>query len=229
VYRAVVLTTFVALLLAAVGVAVAGSNGDDSSVLTTPEGTSLGSTVPPNPDTTAPGGASSSYEEAEDTSEPTLNTQPTVAETEKPAAAEPVEETPAPDSEVSKESGRPEHTGKPPESGEPEERRNEGGRGSGAGQQKVTLCHRGKDTITVGEPAKEAHLRHGDTVGPCQTEGAPPEPFEEDPGPGGAQDDGGGGGNGQEKVTLCHKGETLTVGEPAKEAHLRHGDSLGPC
>jgi len=31
----------------------------------------------------------------------------------------------------------------------------------------VTLCHKGKKTITVSENAVPAHLRHGDTVGPC--------------------------------------------------------------
>lgn len=38
-----------------------------------------------------------------------------------------------------------------------------------------------------------------------------------------------GGGNGQRKVTICHKGHTLEVAEPAVQAHLNHGDSLGPC
>jgi hypothetical protein len=40
-----------------------------------------------------------------------------------------------------------------------------------------------------------------------------------------------GGGKGQEKVTLCHNGHTITVGEPAKAAHLNHheDDTLGPC
>jgi hypothetical protein len=37
------------------------------------------------------------------------------------------------------------------------------------------------------------------------------------------------GGNGQQKVVLCHKGHTLEVAEPAVQAHLNHGDSLGPC
>ena len=37
------------------------------------------------------------------------------------------------------------------------------------------------------------------------------------------------GGNGQEKVTLCHKGHAITVGAPAVAAHERHGDTLGPC
>src|SRR5215203_6023207 len=36
-----------------------------------------------------------------------------------------------------------------------------------AGQEKVTLCHKGKNTITVGAPAVAAHKRHGDTVGTC--------------------------------------------------------------
>ncbi len=37
----------------------------------------------------------------------------------------------------------------------------------GGGQEKVTLCHKGKNTITVGAPAEAAHLRHGDIKGPC--------------------------------------------------------------
>ena len=32
---------------------------------------------------------------------------------------------------------------------------------------KVTLCHKGKKTISVGASAVPAHLRHGDTLGPC--------------------------------------------------------------
>ena len=42
----------------------------------------------------------------------------------------------------------------------------EDGTGSG-GQRKVTLCHKGKNTITVGAPAEAAHLRHGDEPGVC--------------------------------------------------------------
>ena len=41
------------------------------------------------------------------------------------------------------------------------------------GQTKVTLCHKGKNTITVGAPAQAAHERHGDRLGAC--EGIPPE------------------------------------------------------
>ena len=32
-----------------------------------------------------------------------------------------------------------------------------------------------------------------------------------------------------EKVTLCHKGQTISVGSASVAAHLSHGDSLGPC
>jgi hypothetical protein len=34
---------------------------------------------------------------------------------------------------------------------------------------------------------------------------------------------------GQPKVTLCHKGNTLTVAQPAAAAHYAHGDTPGPC
>ena len=34
---------------------------------------------------------------------------------------------------------------------------------------------------------------------------------------------------GKTKVTLCHKGKTITVGAPAAKAHQRHGDNLGRC
>jgi hypothetical protein len=34
---------------------------------------------------------------------------------------------------------------------------------------------------------------------------------------------------GQKMVTICHKGQTLTVAEPAVAAHKAHGDTVGPC
>ena len=34
-------------------------------------------------------------------------------------------------------------------------------------EQKVTVCHRGSKTIAIGTGAVPAHLRHGDTLGPC--------------------------------------------------------------
>ena len=38
-----------------------------------------------------------------------------------------------------------------------------------------------------------------------------------------------GAGPGQKKITICHKGQTLELPEPAVQAHLGHGDTLGPC
>ena len=32
-----------------------------------------------------------------------------------------------------------------------------------------------------------------------------------------------------EKVIICHKGHTISVSSSAVPAHLRHGDTLGPC
>jgi hypothetical protein len=90
--------------------------------------------------------------------------------------------------------------------------------GRGGGQQKVTLCHKGKKTLTVGAPAQAAHLSHGDSAGAC-----PPEPEA-------AKNGGGGTSGGPDKVILCHKGKKiLTVGAPAQAAHLGHGDSVGAC
>ncbi len=47
---------------------------------------------------------------------------------------------------------------------------------------------------------------------------------------------GGGGGGGTTKVTICHippgnpaNAHTITVGAPAVDAHLAHGDTLGAC
>ena len=31
------------------------------------------------------------------------------------------------------------------------------------------------------------------------------------------------------KVTICHDGRTISVAAPAAGAHLRHGDTIGPC
>ena len=34
---------------------------------------------------------------------------------------------------------------------------------------------------------------------------------------------------GEEKVVVCHKGKTLEIAKPALEAHLKPGDTRGPC
>ena len=173
-HRAVVLTTLVVLLLAVAGVSAAQESG-----------IFLG-----GPNTDAPPGATT-LEHSGDTSEPTVVTEPTVGETEEPTvAAAPVEEeetlTPGTNSVGEPESsgrglGKPDDAGKPPNigkprdevghagNGEPAERGNEAEHGRGEGQQKVSLCHKHK-TITVGAPALDAHLNHGDSKGVCPDE-----------------------------------------------------------
>jgi hypothetical protein len=42
-------------------------------------------------------------------------------------------------------------------------------------------------------------------------------------------DQGNGKGGGNEKVSVCHNGHTIEVAQPAVQAHLDHGDSLGAC
>ena len=37
-----------------------------------------------------------------------------------------------------------------------------------AQQTKITICHKGKNTLTVAEPAVAAHIAHGDAMGACQ-------------------------------------------------------------
>ena len=262
-YRAVVLTTLVVLLLAVAGVSVAkesgvfadGSNSSGPPLgSTTLERTSSGATVAEHPQTSAPAGASSKPENGENAPEATVVTEPTVEKThntEEPTVDTPVvKERRAPGSNNFGKQGnggrgianKPEHVGKAPNigkplpdvgqhgNGKPEERGNEAEHGRGGDQQKVTICHKDSNTLTVGAPALAAHLRHGDTQGPCQIEGSGSARSGETMRPEAAKNGGRGGSGGQDKVTLCHKGKkTLTVGFPAQAAHLRHGDTLGAC
>jgi hypothetical protein len=258
-HRAVVLTTLVVLLLAVAGVSAAqdsgifagGAHSDNPPGSTTQERTSFEATVAEDTmaeDTmkSALPGASSEPKGGRDASEPKVVSEPTVGETEKPTAAAPGEQTLTPSSNnVGKSAtggrgvgkaalvGKAPNIGNPPDevghpaNGKPEGRGNQAEHGRG-GQQKVTLCHKNK-TLTVGAPALGAHLRHGDTRGACQTEGSGSELSGETMKPEAAKNGEGGGRGGQDKVILCHKNKTLTVGAQAQAAHLRHGDSLGAC
>jgi hypothetical protein len=257
-HRAVVLTTLVLLLLAVAGVSAAqdsgifagGPNSDDPQGSTTQERTSFEATEAEDTMTSALPGASSEAKVGEDASEPTVITEPTVEETEKPTAGAPGEKTLTPGSNnvgkptnMGRGVGKPEHAGKipnvgkPPDdnvgspaNGKPQERGNEGEHGRGSSQQKVTLCHKDKKTLTVGAPALAAHQRHGDTQGACQAEGAGFEHSGETMKSEAAKNVEGGGSAGQDKVALCHKNKkTLTLGTQAQAAHMRHGDSLGAC
>jgi hypothetical protein len=254
-YRAVVLTTLVFLLLAVAGVSVAqdgrifagGPNGSDAPESTTPERTFFEATGSEDTTTSPPPGASSDTEDQQNIPEPTVVNEPTVGEPERSTAAPARQETPTPGTNAvgnpgdgGRAVGKPEHAVKAadpaagsaeirqPGNGEPVEGGNEVEPGRGVDGQKATLCHKGDKTLTVGAPALAAHLRHSDTRGACQGEVSGPEPSGETMGPEAASN-GEGGGGGQNKVVLCHKNKTLTVGAGAQAAHLRHGDSLGAC
>jgi hypothetical protein len=231
VYRAVVLTTLTLLLLGITGITLAREStfGPERDFLTEPTVQNTTTTGEPTA-TTVLESTNIADGQSTERSEPTEGSVAedfTVTEAKEPE----VTEEQATGGKIEK-IGRPEGVGKAKgfggkTKGSGEARVDEGETRGGGAQDKVTLCHKGKNTIAVGKPAQAAHERHGDTVGPCQTEEAAPEPPEETPGA--AQNGDGGGGNGQPKVTLCHKGKTLTVGAPAQAAHLRHGDTEGPC
>ena len=44
------------------------------------------------------------------------------------------------------------------------------------GQEKVEICHKGNNTLSVGAPAVAAHLAHSDTLGACDDDGGGPTP-----------------------------------------------------
>lgn len=132
---------------------------------------------------------------------------------------------------------------------------------NGSGNEKVTVCHNGH-SITIGAPAVPAHLRHGDSLGPCggatpteaavatttgtaeatPTEtptatptGSPEVTSTDTPTVTPTDTPAGGltttlGANGQNgSVAVCHNGHTIDISPQAVDAHLRHGDTLGPC
>jgi hypothetical protein len=194
--RTVVLTTFVLLMLAIAGVAAAGGPGGDApGLLTTPEKTSFESTVAEEQERTVLGASSSKppendVEETEEAvSEPAVVTEPTVREPEELTAGGRIKEMPALDSKIGegrsiakavwersvdkagdngRSVGKPAHAGKPLDVGKPKGRGGEVEHGGAEGQHKVTLCHKHKNTITVGAPAVDAHLaHHDDRLGAC--------------------------------------------------------------
>src|SRR5215217_4171919 len=235
------------------GIFAGEPNSGDPQGSTTQERTSFEATVAEETMQSALPGASSEPKVGEGASEPkvvskpTVVTEPTVEATEKPTAAAPSEQTLPPGSkDVGKPANSGSGVGKPafvgkvpnignppdevvhPANGKPQGRGNEVEHGRG-GQQKITLCHKKNKTLTVGAPALAAHQRHGDTQGACETEGTGSELSRETMKPEAAKNGRDGGSGGQDKVTLCHKNKTLTVGAQAQAAHLRHGDSLGAC
>jgi hypothetical protein len=95
----------------------------------------------------------------------------------------------------------------------------------GVNPEKITICHKGR-TITISSSALKAHLKHGDVEGSCeevddQEDEAIDDEEDED-----TDDEEE---YGQSKVTICHKGREIHVAESAVQAHLKHGDTVGPC
>ncbi len=228
--QAVILVTLALLLLAITGITLAGESavGPEKNSLTEPAFQDTTPTTTGEPTaTTVRQGTDTAAEESAQRSESAAGGSR--EDNTVPEAGEPViieeEATGDKGGDIGKTEGigGPQGVGGKPE--DDEEEANPGG-----GQRKVTLCHKGRHTITVGAPAQSAHLPHGDTLGVCPSTEAKPKSPGKPPGPGAAQNGDGGGGNGQQKVTLCHKGKkTLAVGAPARAAHLRHGDTKGPC
>jgi hypothetical protein len=220
----VILTTLMLLLLAITGITLAGEGtiGTATNSLTEPTVQDTTATTTGEPTATTVRQGTDTIEE--ESKESTQRGEPTAGNVTEYSTEPEVDEAEVTGEEAIGAEVR--KIGKPEGSKARDEEMKVKG---GGGQQKVTLCHKGKHTITVGTPAEDAHLRHGDTPGVCPTAEAKPEPAKETPGPGATQNGDGGGANGQLKVTLCHKGKTLTVGAPARAAHLRHGDTEGPC
>ena len=68
---------------------------------------------------------------------------------------------------IPRQTGKPERPGKPPAGTKPQGVGKAGEERSRGNPGKVIICHKGRVTISVGAPAQPAHLRHGDSLGPC--------------------------------------------------------------
>ena len=183
--RAVILATLTCILFAVAGVTVAGENtfttssqDGDQTEFTVAGRTAIEATVP---EATVP----------EDIEKPVEGTEEaTVVVHEEPK--EPGKEDPGAgtyggiqdDNSIEKTgepTGKPKYApggkkyGEPPVAGKPPGKsRSATGRPDHGGEKgfdgnpgKVTICHKGRVTISIGAPAKPAHLRHGDRPGAC--------------------------------------------------------------
>jgi hypothetical protein len=194
--RAVIFATLTLLLLAAAGVTVAGENTFTSSQRTgdqtestapepttldpdAPEVTVLETTVPEAtvPETTVhqdveqpdEGTAGATIVEPKEPKEPGAMNYGGFEETDEPAArpGKPEHAQGGKKNGLLRQTGRPEHPGKSPVRGGPGDVGKAGEKRAIGNPEKVTLCHKGRVTISVGAPAEPAHLRHGDRLGVC--------------------------------------------------------------
>ncbi|HJQ28749.1 MAG TPA: hypothetical protein VJ827_05385 [Rubrobacter sp.] len=258
-YRAVVLTTLVLLLLAVAGVSVAqdgrlfagGPNSDDppeSTQATTLEQTSFEATDAEDTTTSPSPGASSETEDHQNILESTVATGPTAGEHEKSTAAPAGEDAPT---LGTNDIGEPDDSGRG--IGKPEHavRASDPAAGSAGigqhGNNGESVESGNQEEPGRGLGRQKASLCHKGnkplTVGaPAlaahlrhgDTRGACQGEVSGPEPSGGkvgpeAARNGEGGGGGQDKAVLCHKNKTITVGASAQAAHLRHGDSLGAC
>jgi hypothetical protein len=185
--RAVILVTLILLLLAVAGITVAQESDFSPEGDYQTEPTSLEATT----------GEPTEFVEEEPVEEDERTAGDVLENSEEPVADDSdVTEDRAAKGESKREKrgkpkgvGKPEGVGRPEDAGEPVgkgkpagvgkeketvdpgslgETRGGGEEANGGGnQQKVTLCHKGKNTIAVGAPAGDAHLRHGDSLGEC--------------------------------------------------------------
>ena len=181
--RAVILATLTCILFAVAGVTVAGENTFTSG---SQDGDQTESTVAGR---TAPEATVPETTVAEDVEKPIEGTEEATVvvheEPKEPGEGDPgagnyggiqndnsIEKTGEPTGKPGKPKhahggkkyGNPRVAGKPPATGRPDhakEKRFDGNPG------KVTICHKNRVTISVGAPAKPAHLRHGDRLGAC--------------------------------------------------------------
>ena len=193
--RAVILVTLTLLLLAVAGVTVATENTSSTQAggqtestapeYTGPEPTALEATVP---ETTAPEDVEEPDERPPEETvvapqepqqagggNPGAGNQGGIGNgngsdvSGKPAArpGKPEHELGGKQDRVVRGTVKPEHPGKPPVRGKPGRVGEAGEEPAGGNPGKVTLCHKNRVTISVGAPAKPAHLRHGDILGAC--------------------------------------------------------------
>lgn len=210
--RTVILVTLTLLLLAVAGVTFAGettfgSGAGDRTESTAPEQAPVATTVP---EATQP---ESTVTEPDDTEEPgggKAEDDPRVVKIPKdtgadepgpghPGTGRPETKGPAPVVEKARVPGKHAATGRPAGVGKPDDAGRSGDRGKPAEKKE----HGVGRPENAGMPNSVHHHEAGERDEP---------------------------GRGQEKVTLCHKDKvTITIGAPARDAHMRHGDSEGAC
>ena len=104
--------------------------------------------------------------------------------------------------------------------------------------EKVLICHYPSgdvdkgNTLEIAADAVDAHLAHGDTLGPCPTSTPLPTPTDT-PAPAPTDTPAPAPTNTPvvvEKVTICHNEKnTIEVDADAVASHLEHGDTVGAC